>query len=128
MTSTLLPPNATTTLAPKPTPAVDAAPLPAILGTYKRQAPLFVRGEGVYMIDVAGKRYLDFVAGIAVTFGIASVFAGHLSVVTVGFAARKLGQMLLGRWHRFGYVCANFGSPISMRRLLPRPWISIIRL
>jgi predicted acetylornithine/succinylornithine family transaminase len=41
--------------------------LSAILGTYKRQAPLFVKGEGVYMIDDAGKRYLDFVAGIAVT-------------------------------------------------------------
>lgn len=43
------------------------AALPPILGTYKRQAPLFVRGEGVYMIDEHGKRYLDFVAGIAVT-------------------------------------------------------------
>lgn len=61
MTSTMLPP-----VAPAPTPAAPA-PLPAILGTYKRQAPLFVRGEGVYMIDDAGKRYLDFVAGIAVT-------------------------------------------------------------
>jgi predicted acetylornithine/succinylornithine family transaminase len=53
------------------TPAVSSAPahttLPAILGTYKRQAPLFVRGEGVYMFDESGKRYLDFVAGIAVT-------------------------------------------------------------
>lgn len=39
----------------------------AILGTYKRQAPLFVRGEGVYMYDEAGTKYLDFVAGIAVT-------------------------------------------------------------
>ena len=39
----------------------------AILATYKRQAPLFVRGEGVYMYDDAGKAYLDFVAGIAVT-------------------------------------------------------------
>ncbi len=39
---------------------------PAILGTYKRQAPLFVRGEGVYLYDDAGTRYLDFVAGIAV--------------------------------------------------------------
>ncbi|NCW45761.1 MAG: aminotransferase class III-fold pyridoxal phosphate-dependent enzyme [Gemmatimonadaceae bacterium] len=61
MTSTMLPP-----VAPAPTPAAPA-PLPAILGTYKRQAPLFVRGEGVYMIDETGKRYLDFVAGIAVT-------------------------------------------------------------
>lgn len=39
----------------------------AILGTYKRQAPLFVRGEGVYMFDEHGQRYIDFVAGIAVT-------------------------------------------------------------
>ena len=38
-----------------------------ILGTYKRQAPLFVRGEGVFMYDADGKRYLDLVAGIAVT-------------------------------------------------------------
>jgi len=61
MTSTMLPPA-----APAPTPAAPA-PLPAILGTYKRQAPLFVKGDGVYMIDETGKRYLDFVAGIAVT-------------------------------------------------------------
>ena len=39
----------------------------AILGTYKRQAPLFVRGAGVYMYDADGRQYLDFVAGIAVT-------------------------------------------------------------
>lgn len=67
MTSTMLPPEPTTTPAPAPAPAVAAAPLPAILGTYKRQAPLFVGGDGVYMIDNTGKRYLDFVAGIAVT-------------------------------------------------------------
>jgi len=47
-------------------PATAAASMP-ILGTYKRQAPLFVRGEGVYMFDESGKRYLDLVAGIAVT-------------------------------------------------------------
>ena len=45
----------------------EAAPLSPILGTYKRQAPLFVRGDGVHMIDESGRRYLDFVAGIAVT-------------------------------------------------------------
>lgn len=66
MTSTMLSPESapfTPAVASKP----DAAPLPAILGTYKRQAPLFVRGDGVYMYDEAGTRYLDFVAGIAVT-------------------------------------------------------------
>ncbi len=44
----------------------SANSLPAIVGTYKRQAPVFVRGEGVYMYDEHGTRYLDFVAGIAV--------------------------------------------------------------
>ena len=54
--------------SPAPTTAFTAAPaLPAILGTYKRQAPLFVRGDGVYMFDEHGKKYLDLVAGIAVT-------------------------------------------------------------
>jgi len=37
---------------------------------------------------------------------------------TLRFAAHNLGLMLRSRWHRFGYACANFGSPISMRRWL----------
>jgi acetylornithine/N-succinyldiaminopimelate aminotransferase len=37
----------------------------AVLGTYKRSLEL-VRGEGVYLIDTDGNRYLDFVSGIAV--------------------------------------------------------------
>lgn len=37
----------------------------AVLGTYKRSLEL-VRGEGVYLIDSDGNRYLDFVSGIAV--------------------------------------------------------------
>jgi len=37
-----------------------------VLGTYRRQAPLFVRGEGVWMFDSDGNRYLDLLAGIAV--------------------------------------------------------------
>jgi glycerol-3-phosphate O-acyltransferase len=46
------------------------------------------------------------------------------------FLAHNFGLMARGRWHRFGYACANFGSPVSMRaycaergmdfRLLPR--------
>jgi len=34
--------------------------------TYKRAPMVFERGEGVYLFDSEGKRYLDFVAGIAV--------------------------------------------------------------
>ncbi len=53
-------------------PAADpaAGPAPgaddAILGTYKRAPMELVRGEGVYLYDTEGTRYLDFVSGIAV--------------------------------------------------------------
>jgi predicted acetylornithine/succinylornithine family transaminase len=38
----------------------------AVLGTYKRPPMEIARGEGVYLIDTDGRRYLDFVSGIAV--------------------------------------------------------------
>src|SRR6185437_416317 len=38
----------------------------AVLYTYKRPAGEMVRGEGVFLFDAEGKRYLDFVSGIAV--------------------------------------------------------------
>jgi predicted acetylornithine/succinylornithine family transaminase len=38
----------------------------AVLYTYKRAPGEFVRGEGVYLYDAEGKKYLDFVSGIAV--------------------------------------------------------------
>ncbi|MFL6194614.1 MAG: 1-acyl-sn-glycerol-3-phosphate acyltransferase [Thermoanaerobaculia bacterium] len=37
---------------------------------------------------------------------------------TLRFVLRNLGLMLRSRWHRFGYACANFGTPVSMRRYL----------
>lgn len=37
---------------------------------------------------------------------------------TFRFALRNFGLMLRSRWHRFGYACVNFGTPISMRRHL----------
>jgi glycerol-3-phosphate O-acyltransferase len=36
-------------------------------------------------------------------------------VVGAGFVLRSLWLILFGRWHRFGYACVNFGTPISMR-------------
>lgn len=42
-------------------PSVDA-----VLHTYKRPPAEIVRGEGVFLYDTEGKRYLDFVSGIAV--------------------------------------------------------------
>jgi len=42
---------------------------------------------------------------------------GRLGAVwnTLGFAARNLMLVLRSEWHRFGYACVNFGSPVSMR-------------
>jgi acetylornithine/N-succinyldiaminopimelate aminotransferase len=49
--------------APDAPPTTDARQ--AVLPTYKRSLEI-AAGEGVYLIDTAGKRYLDFVSGIAV--------------------------------------------------------------
>src|SRR6059036_2059019 len=38
----------------------------AVLHTYKRGPVEMARGEGVFLIDADGNRYLDFVSGIAV--------------------------------------------------------------
>lgn len=38
----------------------------ALLHTYNRYQVVFDKGDGVYLYDIEGKRYLDFVAGIAV--------------------------------------------------------------
>ena len=34
---------------------------------------------------------------------------------TLAFAARNASLMVKSEWHRFGYACVNFGSPVSMR-------------
>ena len=41
------------------------------------------------------------------------------------FVGRNLGQMIVGRWYRFGYACANFGSPFSTRAWLERRGIDL---
>jgi len=46
-------------------PMIPAA-LPVLLGTYRRAPMELVRGEGVYLYDAEGNRYLDFTSGIAV--------------------------------------------------------------
>ena len=47
---------------------VSVAPIAAdsLLGNYKRAPAQFVDGQGIHLIDADGKRYLDFVSGIAV--------------------------------------------------------------
>jgi glycerol-3-phosphate O-acyltransferase len=42
---------------------------------------------------------------------------GRLKTIlgTLGFLLHNLGLVLKSEWHRFGYACVNFGTPISMR-------------
>lgn len=44
--------------------------------------------------------------------------AWHAIRVALGFVLHHLWLMISGRWHRFGYACVNFGSPISLRAWL----------
>ncbi|HEX4037717.1 MAG TPA: aspartate aminotransferase family protein [Acidobacteriaceae bacterium] len=45
---------------------LNAAESRLLLGTYDRYPLLFVRGEGVHLIDDSGNRYLDLLSGIGV--------------------------------------------------------------
>ncbi|HEC14236.1 MAG TPA: aminotransferase class III-fold pyridoxal phosphate-dependent enzyme, partial [Rhodospirillales bacterium] len=40
--------------------------IPAVMPTYARRDVAFTRGEGVYLFDGQGRRYLDFASGVAV--------------------------------------------------------------
>jgi acetylornithine/N-succinyldiaminopimelate aminotransferase len=46
--------------------AVTALDQEYVFPTYARAPVVFVRGDGVYLFDESGKRYLDFLSGIAV--------------------------------------------------------------
>src|SRR5271155_1473060 len=46
--------------------AIQAAEAKLLLTTYERNPILFVRGEGVHLIDENGNRYLDLLSGIGV--------------------------------------------------------------
>jgi acetylornithine/N-succinyldiaminopimelate aminotransferase len=61
----------------------------AVLPTYVRQDVTFVSGEGAWLVDAEGRRYLDFVAGIAV------VGLGHLHPGPLEAAQAQLGRL----WH-----------------------------
>lgn len=50
-----------------------------IVQTYKRQPVAFVRGRGVYLYDVDGREYLDFVTGV----GVAALGHAHPGLTAV---------------------------------------------
>ena len=63
------------------------------MGTYRRAAPLFVGGEGAWMHDAEGRRFLDLISGI----GANSLGHGHprLAAALAGPAGQSItGQVL----------------------------------
>jgi acetylornithine aminotransferase len=61
----------------------------ALLPTYPATRVTFVEGDGVWLVDDAGKRYLDFAAGIAV------VSLGHRHPAPLAAAHAQLDKL----WH-----------------------------
>ena len=57
--------------------AIQAAEAKLLLPTYERNPILFVDGEGMYLIDENGERYLDLLSGI----GVNALGYGHPAVV-----------------------------------------------
>jgi len=94
----------------------------AVLGTYKRGPAEMVRGEGVYLIDADGNRYLDFVSGIAVnalgygdaglvaTMKVASEGLLHVSNLYWTAPAARLAAMLVSRSFASKVFFCNSGA------------------
>ena len=59
-----------------------------LLPTYDRQRVLFTRGQGVYLWDSQGKKYLDFLSGL----GVNALGHGHPAVKTV--LKRQAGRLI----------------------------------
>jgi acetylornithine aminotransferase len=59
-----------------------------VMNTYARQSLAFARGEGVFLIDAAGKRYLDALAGVAV------VSVGHCHPKLVRAITEQAAQLI----------------------------------
>lgn len=47
---------------------------------------------------------------------------------TARFVLRNLLLMLRSRWHRFGYACVNFGTPLSIRRYISENGVDFLSL
>ncbi len=79
--------------------------IPAVMPTYARRDVAFTRGEGVYLFDGQGRRYLDFASGVAVNA------LGHCHPHLVE-ALRDQGGAL---WH-----CSNLYKIPGQERLAQR--------
>jgi glycerol-3-phosphate O-acyltransferase len=47
---------------------------------------------------------------------------------TLRFVSRNIWLMARNRWHRFGYACVNFGTPVSLRQYVHRRGIDFRQL
>ena len=72
----------------------------SIMPVYRRADITMQRGEGVYLFDDTGKRYLDFAAGIAVNA------LGHSHPRLVEALQRQAGEL----WH-----CSNLFSNAGLK-------------
>lgn len=70
-----------------------------IAGTYGRVPVAFVRGEGLYLWDAEGRRFLDFVSG-----GRAGGGLGHCHPKTVAAIREQAGTL--------GYISNDYFSPV----------------
>jgi predicted acetylornithine/succinylornithine family transaminase len=68
----------------------------ALLGVYKPAAPLFEGGEGSWLIDEDGRRFLDFTSGIAVT----SLGHGAPEIREAALAALETGLLHTSNLYR----------------------------
>jgi acetylornithine/N-succinyldiaminopimelate aminotransferase len=59
-----------------------------VMNTYRRAPVVFTRGQGCYLYDSRGKKYLDFVAGLAVNA------LGHAHPRLVSVMRRQAGRMV----------------------------------
>ena len=60
----------------------------ALLGTYRRLPVVLERGEGVWLVDTEGRRYLDFLAGIGVNV------LGHAHPAVTAAIREQAGRLL----------------------------------
>ncbi|MEM8952347.1 MAG: aspartate aminotransferase family protein [Pseudomonadota bacterium] len=81
------------------------APMPSVLPCYKRAPVTFERGEGAYLFDRDGRRYLDFGSGIAVTL------LGHAHPHLVGVLKGQAERL----WH-----CSNLYEIEAQQQLADR--------
>jgi acetylornithine/N-succinyldiaminopimelate aminotransferase len=77
----------------------------AVMPTYARIDVVFERGEGAYLFDTAGRRYLDFSSGIAVTL------LGHAHPKLVAALNEQAGKL----WHTSNLFRIAGGEKLAER-------------